>query len=438
MVLYNGARKLALFGDILAKQYAVDAFTGELVWSVKTDDHPSATLTGTAALADEQLFVPVSSLEVVPAAEPDYPCCSFRGSVLALDVRTGEENWRHYAIPEAPKVTGQTSVGTNTLAPSGAPVWSSPAVDRRRNLIYFGTGENYSSPADGNSDAIIAVNMTTGERAWTKQSTAGDAWNVACMMADNPNCPEEQGPDFDHGSSMILVDLPNGKQVLTAGHKDGTLFVLDPDNAGEVIWTTRLGRGSIQGGVHFGMAAAGSMVYVPINDMNDTRNGDFLDPELARPGLHGVDVAEQAVLWNHVQPDLCGDARELCDPGISAPVSASEGVVFAGHLDGYLRAYDAFNGEVIWEYDTTTEHTGTNGISGRGGSMSGAGPTVAAGHLIVNSGYGLYFHEPGNVLFSRSAPGRWEHIRVLQVPAVVGLDSPVDPAVATSPVRVAQ
>ncbi len=404
VVLTDTETPLAVFGDILAKLYAVDARTGELVWSVKADDHPSATLTGSPALLNETLFVPVSSLEVIPAADPAYPCCTFRGSVLAVNVLDGAEIWRHYTIPNPPEVTGTTSVGTQVLAPSGAPVWSSPAVDRKRNRIYFGSGENYSTPADENSDAIFAVDIGTGERVWQRQSTSGDAWNVACMMADNPNCPDERGPDFDHGSSMILVDLPNGKQVLAAGHKNGTVFALDPDKQGNVLWSVKVGRGSIQGGVHFGMAAEGDIVYAPINDMNDTRNGDVLDPELARPGVHAIDMAEGTVMWSHVQEDVCGDEREFCDPGVSGAITAAPGVVFAGHLDGYVRAYDKDTGEVLWAYDTTIEHEGVNGLTGRGGSVSGAGPTVAGGHVIVNSGYGLYFHEPGNLLLVFGPP----------------------------------
>lgn len=398
IVLTTDGPPLALFGDILAKFYAVNALTGELVWSLKADDHPSATLTGTPAYHQGTVYVPVSSLEVTPAADPAYPCCTFRGNVLALNAADGAERWRHYTIPEAPKEVGRTSAGTAILAPSGAPVWSSPTIDARRNLLYVGSGENYSSPADANSDSIIAVNLSTGERAWTRQTTAGDAWNVACMMADNPNCPEEEGPDFDHGSSILLVDGKDGKQVLAAGHKDGSILILNPDKQGELLWTERLGRGSIQGGVHFGLAAEDGRVYVPINDMNDTRDGKAHDPKLSRPGVASVDIVEQAVLWQHVQQDTCGDDRPYCDPGISAPISSSDGVIYAGHLDGYLRAYDALTGDVLFSYDTTVKHTGSNGIEGQGGGISGAGPTVAEGHLVLNSGYGLYFHEPGNLL----------------------------------------
>jgi polyvinyl alcohol dehydrogenase (cytochrome) len=402
---------LAYFGDILARLYAVNAFTGEVVWSRKADEHPAATLTGTPALDGGRLFVPVSSLEVIPAADPKYECCTFRGKILAVDARSGSTLWEHYSIPEAPRETSRTSVGTRVLSPSGAPIWSSPAVDRRRNAIYFGTGENYSSPADGNSDSIMAVDMTRGSRLWQRQSTRGDAWNVACMMVNNPNCPEEDGPDYDHGASMILIEVAGGvggrpRQVLAAGHKDGSVFGLDPDANGKLLWVARVGRGSIQGGVHFGMAAEGSRLYVPINDMNDTGNGDVLDPALARPGIHAIDATNGRVLWSTVQKNVCPPDLKFCDPGISAAITATPGAVFAGHLDGFVRAYDGATGAVVWEYDTKPKIRTVNGIEASGGSMSGAGPAVADGHVIVNSGYGLYSHSPGNLLLVFSVDGK--------------------------------
>lgn len=400
-------RPLVFFGDILARAYAVDAKSGEEVWSLKVDDHPSATLTGTPAFFESTLYVPVSSLEVTAAADPAYPCCTFRGSVRALDAATGIERWVHYSIPEAPAEIGKTSVGTARFAPSGAPIWASPTIDAQRRRIYIGTGENYSSPAEGNSDAVLAIDLDSGSRVWTSQVTAGDAWNVACMMADNPNCPEEDGPDFDLGASLLLVDLPeSGRQVIVGGHKDGSVFALDPDApAPRPLWRTRVGRGSIQGGVHFGLAAEGPTIFVPINDMNDTRNGDFLDPDAARPGVHAVDARSGKVLWSHVQQDICGEARPLCDPGVSAPLTALPGAVVAGHLDGFLRAYDSASGRLLWAFETARPFTGLGGREGRGGGMSGAGPWAGDGVLVVNSGYGLYFHEPGNLLLAFAPKG---------------------------------
>ena len=388
----------AYFGDIIANLYAVDANTGELIWQASPDEHHSATLTGTPAFANGNLYVPVSSLEVVTAANPDYACCTFRGHVMAVDGNDGSMLWDSYAIPDAPSSVGTTSVGTDMMGPSGAPVWTSPTIDVEKNLLIFGTGENYSSPADANSDAVIAVALDSGERLWSRQTFPGDAWNVACMMADNPNCPEEDGPDYDQASSPLLVDIGEGKTVVVAGQKDGRVFALDWETGQSKLWEVKLGRGSIQGGVHFGMAADGTTVYVPINDMNDTRNGEWLDPETARPGVSAVDAATGEVLWSHVQNNVCGEGRPFCDPGVSAAITATDGAVIAGHLDGIIRIYDGPTGDIIWSYDTTNPVEGTNGVTAKGGGMSGSGPALGAGHMVINSGYGLYNHEAGNAL----------------------------------------
>lgn len=396
---HGETRPLAFFGDIIANLYAVDATTGELVWKISADDHPSATLTGTPAYHAGIVYAPVSSLEVTAAADPDYPCCTFRGKVIAVDANSGSTTWESYTVPEPPSQQGVSSVGTAILAPSGAPVWNSPTLDPANNRLFFGSGENYSSPADGNSDAIFAVRMDTGERLWTRQVFAGDAWNVGCMMSVNhPNCPPEMGPDYDQGSSPLLIKRPEAEDVIVAGHKDGSVVAYDAATGAQRQWVTKVGRGSIQGGVHFGMAAEGTRVYAPINDMNDTRNGEDLDPALARPGVHAIDAENGAVLWSHVQEDICSDDRPLCDPGVSAPLTALTNAVIAGHLDGHLRAYDGQTGEVIWDYDTKRDFNTVNGVAASGGGMSGAGVTVAQGHVVVNSGYGLYFHEPGNAL----------------------------------------
>jgi polyvinyl alcohol dehydrogenase (cytochrome) len=396
IVLVDGPTPMVYFGDLTSKLYAVEALTGELTWSRRMDDHPSATLTGTPAFHDGTLYVPVSSLEVVPAADPEYECCTFRGHLDAVDAKSGEVKWQFWAISEEPR-RSETD-GKASYAPSGAPMWTSPTIDAKRGVLYAGTGENYSSPADQNSDSIFAIDLASGRRVWHRQTIAGDAWNVACMMEDNPNCPSERGPDFDHSSSPLLIDVGGGKQVLAVGHKNGMVYGLDPDAKGKVLWETKIGRGSIQGGVHWGMAAEGTTVYVPINDMNNTRNGDLLDPNAARPGMHAVDARTGRKLWSNVQSNVCGEGRPFCDPGVSAAVTAVPGAVIAGHMDGWIRAYSRNSGKRLWEFNTVRSFDTVNGMEGRGGSMSGPGAAVGDGYLVINSGYGLYSHEAGNVL----------------------------------------
>ncbi len=383
------------FGDVLARAYALDATTGQEIWARKVDDHSNATITGSPALHGNRLYVPVSSLEVTAAADPAYACCTFRGAVAALDTETGETVWKSHTIPDEPAEKGRTAAGTPILGPSGAPVWNSPAVDAARGLIYVGSGENYSTPADGNSDSVMAFDLQTGQRRWHTQTTARDAWNVACMMGDNPNCPVEHGPDLDYAASPILIRLADGRQIIAGGQKSGAVHGFDPDT-GRLRWSLKLGRGGVQGGVHFGMAAEGQRLYVPLYDMENARDGKKVT-EPARPGLYAVDAANGQLLWSHPAQDVCG-GREFCDPGITAAITAMPGVVFAGHSDGWVRAYDGATGNIVWSFDTTRPVMGVNGAEAKGGSMSGPGPAIGDGHVVLNSGYGLYFKMPGNAL----------------------------------------
>lgn len=387
------------FGDVIGHVYSVDPLTGKLSWRVKVAEHPDATVTGTPSLYDGTLYVPVSSLEeATVAANLHNGCCTFRGSVVALDTRTGAVRWRTYMIDNEPKLVGNTRGGTPILAPSGAPVWNSPTIDATRGVLYVGTGDNYSQPADDRSDAILAIRLRDGKVVWHRQMLAGDAWNAACMAKGNPNCPAQEGPDGDFGASAILMRPPAGRALLLAGQKSGEIYALDPDGGGQLLWRRALGRGGIQGGVEFGMAAAGGRLFVPIADMKDDHDGRT-HSSAPHPGLYALDAATGRVLWSHPAPDECG-ARPFCDPGITAAVTAIPGVVFAGHLDGKLRAYDARTGRVLWQFDTLRKFATVSGATGQGGSFGGPGPVVRDGYLVVNSGYGLYFHMPGNVLLA--------------------------------------
>jgi polyvinyl alcohol dehydrogenase (cytochrome) len=398
----TSAQPVLYFGDLLARVYAVSALSGELLWSTRVDDHPSATVTAQPVLLDDRLYVTVSSLEVVPAADPDYPCCTFRGSVTALDAVSGTIEWKSYTIPEVPVEVARNRAGTPMMAPSGAPSWNSPTIDLLRGQGYFGTGENYSSPAQGSSDAIIAFGLDRGEIRWVRQTTAGDAWNLACMpfVADQTNCPKERGPDVDYAAPPILV-RGDGQDILVAGQKSGDVYGLDPDT-GEVVWHQRVGRGGNQGGVHFSMAASGRSVFVPISDYDDA----MLPLSEARPGLYALDAFTGEYLWQAPADNVCGERKD-CDPGISAAITATDGVVWAGHMDGRLRAYAADDGRVLWEHDTTREVRTLSGEMARGGSMGGgSGPMILNGMVYANSGYGLYFHMPGNVLLAFSVDGK--------------------------------
>ncbi len=401
-IIPDPEKKRLYFGDFLGRAYAIDAATGDEIWRVKVDDHPNATITGTPTLGGGRLYVPVSSLEVTSAADPAYACCTFRGALVALDPSGGRVLWKTYTIPEPPQQHGETSVGTPILGPSGAPVWTAPTYDAKRDRVYVGSGENYSSPADENSDAVFALSAATGERIWRTQFTVGDAWNVGCMMG-NENCPVENGPDFDLSAAPLLIERAGGDMVVV-GQKSGVAYGLDAES-GAIQWERRLGHGGTQGGVHFGMTAIGERVFVPIVDMQDTHDARTYDKSQYGAGLHAVDAITGEILWRRIADNVCGE-KEYCDPGISAAATSIDGAVFAGHLDGRFQAYDADTGETLWSVDTTAAVDAIGGETARGGSMSGPGASVANGYVVVNSGYGLYYHMPGNALlvFAADAP----------------------------------
>ena len=389
----TGKRSL-FFGDLKANAYALEAMTGDLLWKTRVHEHPLAMLTGSFVADQDRVYVPVSSLEVVPAAQVEYPCCTFRGALVALNVKDGTVAWRTYTT-EMPVPNGKSSAGTGQFGPSGAPIWSSPTLDSKRNLVIATTGQNYSSPATGTSDALIAMDTATGEIQWVSQVTANDAWNGACSR-NTPNCPEEDGPDFDIGASAILITTRADKDLLLVGQKSGLTYALDPDQDGKILWTRRVGRGGTMGGVHWGMSSDGDRLYVGVSDIQTYNPSAVGEPH---PGVHALDPLSGEILWRSPVPNICpSDLKFRCDPGISAAVSSSPGLVFAGGMDGMLRAFDASNGGVLWSYDTRRTFTSVNGVEGKGGSIEADGPVIVNGELFITSGYDKWAEVPGNVL----------------------------------------
>jgi polyvinyl alcohol dehydrogenase (cytochrome) len=403
----RGRIKRAFFADLIGRVYAVDATTGRELWRQRVDEHPSATVTGAPVYYEGTVYVPLSSLEEA-TVDPGYPCCTFRGSIVALDAATGKLRWKRYTIEDTPRETGVTKVGTKIFSPSGAAIWNSPTIDTKRGLLYVGTGNNYTGPANERSNSVLALDLKTGRIAWSWQIVAGDAWNVGCMVGLD-SCPKDPGPDYDIGSGALLAKLPDGSERILVGLKSGKVFAIDPDHHDRALWTNRVGRGSIQGGIQFGMAFDGERLYVPISDMGDSKDASSKQRDRSagppRPGLYALDPATGRMLWTSAADDACR-GRAFCDPGILASIAAIPGAVFAGHMDGRLRAYDAATGRVLWQSDTTATVTALGGGIAHGGSIGGGGPVVYHGIVYANSGYGLYFHMPGNLLAAYSVDGK--------------------------------
>jgi polyvinyl alcohol dehydrogenase (cytochrome) len=410
---------LAYFGDFSANVYAVDGVTGKQRWKTRIAAHPAARITGSPTLVGTTLFVPVSSTEEGTGAEPTYACCSFRGSVVALAASTGKLLWKSYTIAQRPKPTGMNSAGVRMLGPSGAAVWSAPTFDAVKHRVYVTTGDNYSDPPTDTSDAILAFDAASGKLAWSRQMTTGDAYNLGCVSRAETNCPRANGPDYDFGSSAVLVDLPGGKRALIAAQKSGMVAAVDPDRSGEIIWQRKVGRGGRLGGVQWGVAADRSNVYVAMSDVRieivapgvpgaqissfNPKIAFLLNNEVGG-GLHALNIATGEEVWQ-TPPPGCNEVPR-CSPAQSAAVTAIPGIVFSGGLDGHLRAYSTKDGHIVWDVDTKTEYQTVDGVTAHGGSIDGPGAVVVGGMLYVGSGYGGYGRTAGNVLLAFSVDRR--------------------------------
>jgi polyvinyl alcohol dehydrogenase (cytochrome) len=395
----SGTDQFAVFfGDVRANTYALNATTGALVWKTKVEDHPAARVTGTPSLFSGMLYVPVSSIEEATGSRPSYECCTFRGSVVALDAATGQQVWKAYTIAEAPHPTNKNAVGTQLQGPSGASVWSSPTIDVQRQALYVATGNSYSNPPADTSDAILAFDLKTGRMLWHRQATPKDSYVVACYGADKTNCPEDHGPDHDFGQSPILVTLRDGKRVLVIGQKSGVVHAFDPDREGEALWETRTGEGGPLGGSEWGSAADHDRIYVANSDVRFLRDGTRrLDPAEGG-GLFALNLSDGKMTMQ-VPPVPCGD-RDRCSPALSAAVTVIPGVVFSGGVSGYLRAYATGDAGLLWEFDTARDYATVNGVPGHGGAIDGPGPVIVDGMLYLNSGYAQWSGIPGNVLLA--------------------------------------
>jgi polyvinyl alcohol dehydrogenase (cytochrome) len=387
----------AFFGDTNGFVYAVRVADGSLIWKVRPDSHSAARITGSPLLVGATLYVPFSSGEEGSAADPSYPCCTFRGSVVALETSSGKQIWQAYTIAEEPKATGKSSAGVQYWGPSGAAVWSAPTADLKRHLIYVATGNNYSDPPTDSSDAVMAFDMKSGKKVWSRQFTKSDLWNAGCVAEKKDNCPEQHGDDFDFGAPPMLRSLGDGRDVLLLAQKSGVVYALDPAHRGVLLWKSRIANGGPLGGIEWGGAANNRYAYFPISDYN-------FDHPIGGGGLYALDLRTGKKVWYAAPPTPLCAGKEGCSAAQMAPPTLTAGMVFAGSLDGHLRAYDTRNGSVLWDFDTAQDFRTTNGIKAHGGSLNGAGPTIVSGMVYVNTGYTNAM--AGNVLLAFAADSK--------------------------------
>jgi polyvinyl alcohol dehydrogenase (cytochrome) len=366
-------------GDDRQVVHALDARDGgKELWSVQVFDHKVGRITGSPTLYGNLLYVPMSGAEESQANVGSYGCCTFIGAVVAVDVTTGKVAWTRSILDEQPHPTRLNKAGTQMYGPAGGSIWSAPTIDAKRGLLYVATGDSFTEIEHPASDAVVAMDLKTGKIKWVKQVLAND--NFVSGGPNAPNAPlGKSGPDYDFGSSPMLVKLPNGKDALVTPNKSAIMYAMNPDN-GDIIWESeKLGSGGANGGFLWGGSTDGKIV---VGGLNDGPRG--------KPGVVALDLATGKEVWRHdaEAPAVCNVPSGRCSAGFGAATTSIPGAVFAGDGSGRLFAFDARNGHVLWTHDATGPFDTVNGLKeAPGGSMSMGGPTIAGGALFVHSGY---------------------------------------------------
>ena len=368
-----------IIGDILsangphsgANVIGLDRDTGVLRWITQVDTHPAAIITGSPVIYKGVVFVGVSSNEEALATNPHYPCCSFRGSVVALDAKNGRLLWKTYTVPDN---------GGRPGGYSGGAVWQPPAIDPRRRSLFIGTGNNYTAPqnvedcqnanpladcaaADDLFDTALALDLGTGQIKWAKRLQGFDTWTVACLLPIGPksNCPVPTSPDFDlGGSGPNLV-----ANIVGFGQKSGIYWALNPDDGG-IVWSAAVGPGAALGGIEWGTATDGRRIYVAISNSNHIAYSLVPSGQTITWGSwSALDVSTGRILWQTPDPTV-----GAIDTG---SVSVANGVMYAGSYSGQMCALNAETGKILWTFDS-------------GGSVID-GPSIVNGFLFWGSGY---------------------------------------------------
>lgn len=384
--------------------YAVNARTGAALWQKFVGTIPFLHfVTGGMQHDRGKLFVPVSSKEVLATVVIPGPCCRSHGMLVALDARTGEVLWNYHTTADAL----ETVVPGERIGPNGATVWATPTLDAKRNALYIGTGQNYTEPATTTSDAIISLDMDTGAVNWVFQARTADTWNGNCRNPQSLRCSQPAGHDFDFGAAPILIDDGN---TLIAGDKGGVVYSIQAES-GTLNWSNKVSLGSTLGGIHWGMAVDRRRVYVAATDFSIDKAAGGVAELIpgAKPGIYALDLKTGAIDWEiHPLHTFNGVTTQSL---YSASLSVSNDLLFAGSLDGTIRAFHTDDGSERWSLDTAVDFTDINGVAGNGGTIDSVGVVVAGDGLLINSGYatfqgvdGRYQAGSGNALFVLALP----------------------------------
>ncbi|HEY4426854.1 MAG TPA: PQQ-binding-like beta-propeller repeat protein [Solirubrobacteraceae bacterium] len=367
---------------------AVNRHTGALLWNTLVESHPAAIITGNPVVSGERVIVGVSSSEEGQAEQAGYACCTFRGSVVALNAKTGALLWKAYTVPpnNGPCTASNPPSGCGY---SGGAVWDTPAIGG--GSVYVGSGNDYTVPDEAAScereamehrtsdagctapndyfDSVIALSLKTGAIRWGRKMEGWDAYNLACTTKPpGAWCPSGESPDFDFGGAGPNLLKLGTRTVVGIGQKSGVYWALGAPH-GELVWSKLVGPGTAEGGIQWGTAYDGTRIYVPIADPSR-----FSVPYTLANG-----ESDTGGSWAALDPGTGGFDWQVATPGDAAalgPASEADGVVYVGDMASAgpnMFALSAATGTRLWSFAAE-------------GSVNSA-PAIVDGVLYWGSGY---------------------------------------------------
>jgi polyvinyl alcohol dehydrogenase (cytochrome) len=381
------APSAAFFGDDKGMVYALDGERGILLWKTQLDTQPTARVLGSPVVYQNHVYVAVGSSEPKAARDAGYSCCTFRGSLAALDIATGRIEWRTYLVSEEPRPVAGIG-GVQRFGPAGIAIEGAPTLDTVRGLAYVATGDSFNPSSQPLANAVVALSLSDGQVRWSKQ-----------LEPPIPDTETTEKLSREFISSPILRTLPTGIQTLLVGQRSGMVYSLNPERAGELLWQLKAPDNKSTGSIDAGMAADHRSVYAALSGLG-------ADPSNPTGSLVAIDIKTGAKRWQTAAPTVaCSwSSASSCAHGEAQAVTVIPGAAFSGSMDGHLRAYSTIDGKILWDYDTAKDFATVNKVKAGGGSLDLGGATIVNGVIYVNSGSDR--GSPGNVLLAFSVEGK--------------------------------
>jgi alcohol dehydrogenase (cytochrome c) len=413
-------RGFAILGDRLymgtldAHLVALDRKTGAVIWDSVVEEPRNGYAITLAPLV-------VKHNVIVGVAGGDY---ATRGFIDAYDAQSGQRVWRFYTVPGAGEPGSSSWPGVDVMVRGGGGVWTTGAYDPTLNLVYYGTGnpnpDYWGDDRHGDNlytCSLVALDADTGKLRWHYQFTPHDIH------------------DWDSAQVPVLGELPMGGQlrkVVMFANRNGFFYSLDRET-GELLvakpftgtnWAREIGPDGRpvvlenvgtrekclpdqRGGTNFmppSFDPVRRLFYVTARETCVTWTSQ--KPVIITPGgpapsggarrfeggseqysaLRAIDPTSGKVRWEH---RFSGYPSQITLDLSGGATSTASGVVFSGDNDGYLNAFDANTGKLLWQFQTGAPIWGAPPITylldGRQWVVVPSGVTITAFALPAKS-----------------------------------------------------